>query len=156
DGLEADYFPELGWGDDAVQRYVAGLAGLGHVHPPGRFTSYSNSGVVLGGRMLEVALGCTWDEALRRHILEPAGLASTGSLPWEAATGDLAIGHVPAPDGGLAVVPQWSWPRASSPCGGTLAASAPDVLAFARLHLARTGPVAPVAAAMTELQRPWH
>jgi CubicO group peptidase (beta-lactamase class C family) len=153
-GLEGDYFPDFGWGDDAVACLVESCATIGQLHPPGLLASYCNTGVNVGGRIVEVAARSTWDEALRDRLLGPAGLHSAVSLPWEAILREIALGHVPG-DGGLVVAPKWSWPRAAAPAGGTLAASAPDVLRFARLHLEGAAPIgAEVAAAMAEFQRP--
>jgi CubicO group peptidase (beta-lactamase class C family) len=154
-GLEGDHFPELGWGDDAVARLVESCADLGQLHPPGLLATYCNTGVNVGGRIVEVETGRIWDDAIRDRLFAPAGMERTVSLPWEAILRDVAVGHVPG-NGGPVVAPAWSWPRSMAPAGGTLAASASDLLRFARLHLERAAPVGEeVADAMTEFQRPW-
>jgi len=45
---------------------------------PGERYSYSNSGYVLLGYILEKVAGQTYDQYLREHILDPAGMSNTG------------------------------------------------------------------------------
>jgi CubicO group peptidase (beta-lactamase class C family) len=155
-GLESNHMPDFGWGNDVVRQYVESCASLGQLHPPGLLTSYCNSGAIIGGHIVETIVGSCWDDALRDRILAPAGLENTVSLPWEAILRPVAIGHQHDATGRPAVSPKWSWPRSWSPAGGTLAASAPDVLAFARLHLTGEAPIgSEIAQSMAEFQRPW-
>jgi CubicO group peptidase (beta-lactamase class C family) len=154
-GLEGDYLADFGRGDDVVRRYVESCASLGQLHPPGLLTSYCNSGCVVGGRAVELATHLDWDSALRERLLEPAGLTDTVSLPEDAILRPVAVGHLPG-EGGPVVTPEWSWGRSFGPAGGTPAASAPDVLAFARLHLDGGGALgSEIPAAMAGWQRAW-
>lgn len=149
-GLESDYIADFGRGDDAVRRYVESCATLGQLHPPGLLVSYCNSGAVIAGRIVEQVVGSCWDDSLRDRLLVPAGLEDTASLPEEAILRAVAVGHMPGPT----VATKWSWPRAFGPAGGTLAASAPNVLAFARLHLQEEAPVgSTIARSMAERQK---
>jgi hypothetical protein len=52
----------------------------------------------------------------------------------------VAVGHQPGAGGGLEPVPRWSSPRGDGPCGGTLATTAGDLLAFAAA-VVRPGPL---------------
>jgi CubicO group peptidase (beta-lactamase class C family) len=154
-GLEGDYLADFGRGDEVVRRYVESCATLGQLHPPGLLTSYCNSGCVVGGRVVELATDLDWDRALRERVLDPAGLTETVSLPEDAILRPVAVGHLPGEDGPV-VTTQWSWGRSFGPAGGTPAASAPDMLAFARLHLDGGGALgSEITAAMAEWQRPW-
>jgi len=154
-GLEGDYLADFGRGDDVVRRYVESCATLGQLHPPGLLTSYCNSGCVVGGRIVELATDLDWDSALRRRLLEPAALTDTVSLPEDAILRPVAVGHLPGEDGPV-VTTEWSWGRSFGPAGGTPAASAPDLLAFARLHLEGRGALGTeIPAAMAEWQRAW-
>jgi CubicO group peptidase (beta-lactamase class C family) len=125
------------WDDDAVELNVAAYHDLVQLHRPGTLFSYSNSGYVVLGRLVECVTGMTWDEALRVRLTDPLGLASTSTLPTETMTHPLAVGHQVAMPGspGLIPVTRWLDPRSSGPCGGTLATTASDLLAFAQLHL---------------------
>ncbi|WP_318307312.1 serine hydrolase [Amycolatopsis solani] len=72
--------------------------------------SYSNTGLVLAGRVIEKLTGGTGDAAVRDRIATPLGLAHTGTLPEEALLHRAASGHVPGPS----VAPQWSCPGRSA------------------------------------------
>lgn len=132
---DADDPPDRG--DDAVRRTVASYATLPQVHRPGRLFSYSNTGYTVLGRLIECLTGTTWDEALRTRVLEPLGLARSSTLPERTMVHPVAVGHE-ADEQGRAAAPVATWlsPRGSGPCGGTLAATAEDLLVFARAHMA--------------------
>ncbi|MFH9012906.1 serine hydrolase domain-containing protein [Streptomyces sp. NPDC017943] len=51
------------------------------VHPVGRRHHYSNPGYTLLGALVEEVRGTSWEEALRREVLEPLGLNRTGVRP---------------------------------------------------------------------------
>ncbi|MGP3534170.1 serine hydrolase domain-containing protein [Microbacterium sp. RD1] len=142
-GFDGDHFTDTGRGDDAVARYVAGCAELPQIAPPGAIWSYSNSGYSILGRIVEVLMGTTFEEALRARIFAPLGLEHTVSFADEAIVHPVSVGHVP--DQGdpsqLVVSPTWGLWRAFGPMGSAVVASAGDVLAFAQLHL--NGGVAP-------------
>jgi CubicO group peptidase (beta-lactamase class C family) len=131
-GIDGDIFTDTGRGADCVERYAAGLAQATLTYPPGRAYSYCNSGFVLLGRVIEVLDGREWDASLRERLIRPLRLAQTVTLPEEAILHRAAVGHRADPGRPVSV---WSLPRCMGPAGG-ITASARDVLAFARLHLA--------------------
>jgi len=136
-GIDGDHFADSGRGDDTVQRYVAGCAALPQLFAPGTICSYSNAGWVILGRVIEVALGTTWDRALSENLLGPLGCERSVTLPEEAILHPVAIGHLPGEGGDLAAprpTPLWSLSRGLGPAG-SIVASADDVLRFARMHL---------------------
>jgi CubicO group peptidase (beta-lactamase class C family) len=51
------------------------------LHPVGRRHHYSNPGYTLLGALVEEVRGTSWDEALRREVLEPLELNRTGVRP---------------------------------------------------------------------------
>ncbi|MEU2600424.1 serine hydrolase domain-containing protein [Streptomyces hirsutus] len=51
------------------------------VHPVGRRFHYSNPGYALLGALVEKLRGATWEEVLRRDVLEPLSLRRTGVRP---------------------------------------------------------------------------
>ncbi|HUD39438.1 MAG TPA: serine hydrolase domain-containing protein [Streptosporangiaceae bacterium] len=132
-GIDGDIFTDTGRGDDCIERYMALLADAGLTYPPGAAYSYSNSGFVLLGRIIEVLDGRVWDESLRQRLIGPLGLASTVTLPEEAILRRAAVGHREHPRE-LDPVSSWMLARALGPAG-LITASAADVLAFARMHL---------------------
>ena len=123
--------------DDAVARIVDSYADLVQLHRPGALFSYSNSGYIVLGRVVECVTGSTWDEALKTRLVEPLGLTGASTLPEETMTRPLAVGHTTAGPTSSELVPVSAWhdPRGSGPCGGTLATTAADLLAFAHFHL---------------------
>jgi CubicO group peptidase (beta-lactamase class C family) len=135
-GIDGDIFTDTGRGDDCLQRYAGLLDQAALVFSPGGAYSYSNSGYVLAGRIIEVLDGRTWDESLRERLCGPLELTQTVTLPEEAILHRAAVGH--QADGG--VVRTWGLPRSIGPAG-LITATPHDLLTFARFHL--DGGVAP-------------
>ena len=134
-GIDGDQFADTGRGDDAIERFVAHLHGVGCVHAPGARFSYCNAGFVVAGRLVEVLRGATYDAVLRERILQPLGLRATGTLPEQAILHRAAAGHFAGADGAPQVVPIWSLQHSNAPAGATPFTTATDLLAFARMHL---------------------
>ena len=132
-GIDGDIFTDTGRGDDCVERYVGELAQAARLFPPGAAYSYSNSGFVLLGRIIEVLDGREWDTSLRERLIGPLGLEQTVTLPEQAILHRAATGHRQRPRQDVPVS-VWGLPRSVGPAG-LITASARDVLAFARLHL---------------------
>ncbi len=105
-GIDGDIFTDTGRGDDCVERYVDLLAGAATVFPAGAAYSYSNSGYVLLGRIIEVLDGQSWDESLRARLAGPLALTKTVTLPEEAILHRAAVGH----QGSGVPVRTWSLP----------------------------------------------
>ncbi len=137
-GIDGDIFTDTGRGDDALEKYVAELAGVAQNHPLGATWSYCNSGFSLAGRVIEKITGQVWDAAMRERLFAKLGLTHTATLPEEVLEHRAAMGHITV-EGTVMKAPQWGMPRSAGPAG--LICSTPaDVLAFARMHL--TGGVA--------------
>ena len=142
-GFDGDHFTDTGRGDDALAKYVAGCADLPQIADPGVIWSYSNSGFSILGRIVEVLMEKTFEEALRDRIFTPLGLEHTVSFADEAIVHPTSVGHVADPEDPdkLVVSPTWGLWRAFAPMGSAVVASAGDVLKFTQLHL--DGGVAP-------------
>lgn len=96
------------WGDrqqDLPDEDFVGLLsrGLSFAWPPGVIFEYSNLGYALLGRVITAAAGEPYADVVRRRLLEPLGLTSTGFLapdgPDAAGEPDLATGHRRGRDG---------------------------------------------------------
>ncbi|MER6108860.1 serine hydrolase domain-containing protein [Streptomyces hirsutus] len=61
------------------------------VHPVGRRFHYSNPGYALLGALVEKLRGATWEEVLRRDVLEPLSLRRTGVRPKAPHAGGWAV-----------------------------------------------------------------
>lgn len=131
-GLAGDRFVDTGRGDDAVRRCVESYHDLGQDLPLGTRFSYSNSGFVILGAVIEQLTGMSWDEALATELLGPAGLADSHTLPERLLGYRVALGHVGDPP---EAAPVWGLPRSLGPAG-LLCTTAPDLVRFAALHLA--------------------
>ncbi len=134
-GIEGDHLIDTGWNADALQRYVATLAGLGQIHPTDETFSFCNTGYGVAGRMLEVATGEHFDRVLRRRLTRPLGCRATLTLPQHALLHSVAVGHVQGPGTDPVRQGRWTLTRSNGPMGGVMA-PAGELLAFARMHLA--------------------
>ncbi|UMG93226.1 serine hydrolase [Nocardioides sp. TF02-7] len=136
-GFEGDVFTDTGRGDDAVEKYVAAIAGTPQLVPPGEVFSYNNAGYVVLGRLVEVLRGRPFDAVLTERLVEPLGLTHVAPSPYEAILHRAAVGHVgERPDGTPEPARQWALVRSNAPAGSMLAMRARDLLGFVRLHLA--------------------
>ncbi|MFE2745626.1 serine hydrolase [Streptomyces scopuliridis] len=136
-GIDGDVFTDTGTGDDCVRLYVEQLAPVGRIHEPGARFSYCNSGFVVAGRIVEALRSLTWDEALRRYVIEPLGLDHTISRTEDAPRFSAAVGHSGDP---ATPVPTWPITRSMGPAG-LVVSDLGDLLAFAETAL--RGGVAP-------------
>ncbi|WP_249522771.1 serine hydrolase domain-containing protein [Modestobacter marinus] len=135
-GFEGDVFTDTGRGDDALERYVAGLGDLAQLFPPGEQFSYNNAGYCVLGRLVEVLRGMPFDQCLAERLFTPLGLTHAAASPYEAILHRVAVGHVrPEPGAPQVPAPVWSLARSNAPAGSTLAMRPRDLVAFARMHL---------------------
>jgi CubicO group peptidase (beta-lactamase class C family) len=133
-GWMGDYSLDFGRGEDALARYVASMANLPQLTPPGTQFAYSNSALAVVGRVIEVVTGQTYEDAVRELVLDPLGLDHTRFFTDQLAGYPIAGGHTVV-DGEAVFGPDlWHWPRIGHPSGG-LISSARDLLHYARFHL---------------------
>jgi CubicO group peptidase (beta-lactamase class C family) len=128
---------ETGDGDDALARYVAGMAGLPQVTPLGKYFSYNNGAVCLAGRVIEVVAGQPYEAAARELVLKPLGMERASFFAEQIMTEAVAVGHGAPPNdptGAPVVLTPWALPRLTNPAGG-LISSANDQLRYARVHV---------------------
>ncbi|MET0271804.1 MAG: serine hydrolase domain-containing protein, partial [Phenylobacterium sp.] len=67
--------------------------------PPGTSWSYSNTGPLLLGVVIEQASGETYFDYVRAHIYRPAGMADSDSWALDDPVPNLAVGYARARDG---------------------------------------------------------
>jgi CubicO group peptidase (beta-lactamase class C family) len=113
-----------------VEEFVAALADEEHPLRPGAVFSYSNSGFVVLGRVVEVLRGKPFHDVLRDDLATPLGLATVATDVYEAILHRAAVGHV-----GTEPTKKWAGSYSTAPSGSHLAMSAHDLLTFVRLHL---------------------
>ncbi|MEU4653536.1 serine hydrolase domain-containing protein [Streptomyces sp. NPDC023723] len=61
------------------------------LHPVGRRHHYSNPGYTLLGALVEEVRGASWEDVLRREVLEPLGLTRTSTRPRPPHAGGWAV-----------------------------------------------------------------
>jgi CubicO group peptidase (beta-lactamase class C family) len=133
-GWDGDYHRNTGTGDDALARYVAGMADIDQVSPLGTDVSYNNASLSLAGYLIEKVTGQTFEQAMQDLVLTPIGMHQTYFFPNDVMTRRFAVGHTNAPEGTVTVARPWALPRSGNPAGG-MSATAADQLTWARFHL---------------------
>jgi CubicO group peptidase (beta-lactamase class C family) len=94
--------------------------------------SYSNVGWCVVGRAMETATGATWEDAMRRQLLDAEGMSETSFAVGPASTARVS-GHDTTAAGPVPVEPLAS--RAYGPAGATAITTVADLIRFASLHL---------------------
>lgn len=133
-GLDWGMIVDTGEGDDALAAYVAKMAELKQIAPPGARPSYSQAGYNLVGRIIEKVTGLTYERAVASLVLEPLGLAHSFFTRDDIMTRRFAVGHNPGDGGMLSVARLWRRWRGDNP-GGGLVSSVADQFRWARFHL---------------------
>jgi CubicO group peptidase (beta-lactamase class C family) len=133
-GWDGDYHKDTGAGDDALARYVAGMADIDQVNALGAEVSYNNASLSLAGLLIERVTGSTYEKAIQELLLDPIGLSETYFFPGDVMTRRFAVGHSNNPDSTVTVARPWPLPRSATPAGG-MSATAADQIAWAKFHL---------------------
>jgi CubicO group peptidase (beta-lactamase class C family) len=133
-GLDWGFTADTGEGDDALAGYVARMAELKLIAPPGTRASYSQAGYNLAGRIVEKVTGLTFERAVASLLFEPLGLSHSFFARDDVMTRRFVVGHNREDDGTLSVARLWRRWRGENP-GGGLVSSAADQLRWARFHL---------------------
>jgi CubicO group peptidase (beta-lactamase class C family) len=133
-GLDWGIIVDTGEGDDALAVYVAKLAELEQIAPPGARASYSQAGYNLAGRIVEKVTGLTYERAVASLVFEPLELSHSFFARDDVMTRRFAVGHNRGADGTLSIARLWRRSRGDNP-GGGIASSVADQLRWARFHL---------------------
>jgi CubicO group peptidase (beta-lactamase class C family) len=133
-GWLGEDYQDAGRGDNALARYVRGMERLPQLTPPGEVFAYNNAALVLAGRVIEAVTGSTYEEVVRKLLLDPLGMKHSRFFSDEIIGFNVAASHAIV-DGKPAVDPSmWYAPRTLHPTGG-LISSVRDQLRYARFHL---------------------
>jgi len=132
-GWLGDDFEDTGLGDDALARYVAGIARLPQLTPPGTVFAYNNAALAVAGRVIEAVTGRAYEQVARDLVIDPLRLSHTRFFADELAGFDVAAPH-DVVDGTPVASPFYDVPRSFSPFG-RLVSSVRDQLRYARFHL---------------------
>ncbi len=133
-GLGWDLIVDTGEGDDALAGYVAKLAELEQIAPPGARASYSQAAYSLAGRVIEKVVGMPYERAIASLVFEPLSLSHSFFAPGDVMIRRFAVGHNLGEDGTLSIARLWKGPRGRNPGAGVVSSVA-DQLRWARFHL---------------------
>ncbi|MGW0519994.1 serine hydrolase domain-containing protein [Crossiella sp. NPDC003009] len=125
--------------DETLPGFVAKLAELKQIAPPGARASYSQAGYNLAGRVLEHLTGQSFEQAVTELVLTPAGLSNTFFDLDEVLIRPFAVGHNRDEDGRLSAARPWKAWRAGTSAnnpGGGLISSVSNLLRWAKFQLA--------------------
>jgi CubicO group peptidase (beta-lactamase class C family) len=117
-GLDWGLIADFGEGDDALAAYVARMAELDLIGPPGGRASYSQAGYNLAGRVVEKVTGWTFERAVAWLVFEPLGLSHSFFARDDIMTRRFAVGHNHGEDGTLSIARLWRRSRGDNPGGG--------------------------------------
>jgi CubicO group peptidase (beta-lactamase class C family) len=105
--------------------------------PPGERARYSNVGYAVLGLVLERVAGCSYAEALRRHVLDPCAMTASEAVTTAGAQARAATGHLELAGGALVPAP---WVPTTAGSGATLSTVA-DLGRFLRALVAGDPPL---------------
>ena len=73
-----------GWSGGAPLRQTAAIAAASPImFEPGTKAAYSNTGIDIGGAVVEVVTGMRWEDYLQKAVLDPLGMKNTSFWPTE-------------------------------------------------------------------------
>jgi CubicO group peptidase (beta-lactamase class C family) len=137
-GIDADLFFVDARGRSALKLFLDGLGQhCGALFEPDEYVSYSNGGMIVAGRLLEVVTGTAFHDLLKREVYAAVGMADSGTSAEEAILRSTAVGHFPDPTArGARRTDMFMLPDSWAPAGATPIGTIGDLLAFGRTHLA--------------------
>lgn len=137
-GIDADFFFPDARGRDALKVFVEGLGQhCGALFAPDEYISYSNGGMIVAGRILEVVTGMSYHDLLKREIYTTVGMDDSCTSAEEAILRSTAVGHFPdLATKGTRRTDMFMLPDTWAPAGSTPIGTIRDLLAFGRTHLA--------------------
>jgi CubicO group peptidase (beta-lactamase class C family) len=120
-------------GEETLKNFVAAIADLMQIAPPGAAWSYNNAGFSIAGRVIEVVTAKSINRAMRDLVFTPLGLAHAGTTAGEFITHPFALGH--ASREGRAPALQRPFSPSASVTAGGVGLCMTDLLTYARFHL---------------------
>jgi CubicO group peptidase (beta-lactamase class C family) len=93
-GIDADLFLPDARGRGALQLCVELLGQhCGTLFEPDEYVSYSNGGMIVAGRLLEVVTGTSFHDLLERQLYGPVGMDNSCTSADKAILRSAAVGH---------------------------------------------------------------
>jgi CubicO group peptidase (beta-lactamase class C family) len=138
-GIDADLLLPDARGRGALQIYLDQLGQhCGTLFEPDEYVSYSNGGMIVAGRLLEVVTGTSFHDLLERELFARVGMDNSCTSADKAILRSTAVGHFLDPSTGeTRRTDMFMLPDTWAPAGSTPIGTIGDLLAFGRTHLAK-------------------
>jgi CubicO group peptidase (beta-lactamase class C family) len=120
-------------GEKTLENFVATIADLMQLAPPGAVWSYNNAGFSVAGRVIESVTGTSINRAMRELVFTPVGLSHAGTTAGDFIVNRFAAGH--AARGDRPPTLQRPFSASTSVTAGGVGLCMTDLLAYARFHL---------------------
>lgn len=121
-------------GRESIANVVRRIDEIGSIFPPGAHYSYSNTGYVVAGHVLQVLTGRPWHRLIRERIWHPLGIDDAFVLPEHALRFRVAAGHImDTATNAAQLAPYMFAPRSGAPAGSITGMTASGLLRVARL-----------------------
>jgi CubicO group peptidase (beta-lactamase class C family) len=132
-GWVDDFWINTGVGDDAIAKFAEQMTKFDQISPLGSLFSYSNSGFMLLGYIIELVTGKSYEEAIGEFVFTPLALENCFFKPSDVMINRFSVGHI-VEDGEPSIADSWARPRATNP-SGSLVSNVDDLLKYARFYL---------------------
>lgn len=123
---------EIEAGQESLEGFPAGMQDLTQVAPPGSHFSYSNSGYIVAGSVIEKVVGKPFPEVVSERVLYPLGMNDSSYSADATDTEKHAVGHDSDGDQ-LIVVEASEYPASADPSAGVIS-TIDDMLKFVKAH----------------------
>lgn len=123
--------------EQSLERYVKSLHGHKLLSKPGTYFAYSNIAYEILGDLIAKVSGMSFEQYMKQHVLEPAGMLSSSFLKLEVEA-QLAAPHVLRTTGGYGgyISDVFPYNRAHAP-SSTLYTNVEDMCQYMLMHLNR-------------------
>jgi len=130
----ADFQVSIPWSRlERVRDYLPLLAEPAPRSAPGERFSYSNSGFVLLGLVVETVASVPYQQFVETRIFEPAGMSESGFFRFDRLPGSTALGYIGEEEGGWRTN-VYSLPVIGGPDGGAFSTAADMERFWSALH----------------------
>jgi CubicO group peptidase (beta-lactamase class C family) len=132
---------DTGAGDDCRELFVNSLASVRLIAQPGEACSYSNSGYVVLGYLIERLTKTTWEAALCELLLDPAGIEEI-DVPYHRPLDAAKVALYQRDEAGPLVRVEELYPawRSGAPCGLTVWGTARALVDLGRIFFNGVAP----------------
>jgi CubicO group peptidase (beta-lactamase class C family) len=136
-GIDADLLFVDSRGADALKIFLKELAQYcGTLFKANEYISYSNGGMIVAGRLLEVITGKSYHNLLKSSLYETIGMRDSSTSAEEAILRSTSVGHFFDPAiNGPRRTDMFMLPESWAPAGGTPIGTIHDLLALGQTHL---------------------